>query len=58
MGRRPSPYEAIKNNLQDMADTLLGLPESGVWVHEKALYKVIGGTPGAPMSGDKFGPRD
>jgi len=58
MGRRPSPYEAIKNNLQDMSDALLWLPESGVWVHEKALYKVIGGTPGAPMSGDKFGPRD
>jgi len=53
MGRRPSPYSAIKNNLQDMADTLLGLPKSGVWVHEKMLYKVIGAT-----SGDKFGQRD
>ena len=53
MGRRPSPYRIIKGKLQGMADALLGLPESGVWVHEKQLYKVIGAT-----SGDKFGPRN
>ncbi len=53
MGRQPLPYTAIKNNLQDMADDLLGLPESGVWVHEKVLHKVIGATSGA-----KFGPCD
>ena len=36
-----------------MANSLLELPESGVWVHEMVLHKIVGTT-----SGPKFGHRD
>jgi hypothetical protein len=36
-----------------MATALLDLPESGVWIHERQLYNIIGAT-----SGEKFGRRD
>ncbi len=52
-GRRASPYPIIKGKIQSMADALLGLPESGVWLHERQLHPVVGAT-----SGEKFGPRD
>ena len=51
-GRRSSPFPQVKGGVTAVAEALLNLPSSGVWIHEKALYNII-----KVPSGDKFGPR-
>ena len=39
--RVADPYLAIKQDTPQFADSLLNLPDCPVWIHEKALYKVL-----------------
>jgi hypothetical protein len=35
-------YSLLKNKAKDLANALVNLPKSNVWVHEKAIYNLIG----------------
>ena len=52
MSSRDDLYPVLKNKLCDMAQLLLELPDSGVWIHEKSLSKLL-----KLPSGVNFGPR-
>mmetsp|Transcript_6925 Transcript_6925/g.14430 ORF Transcript_6925/g.14430 Transcript_6925/m.14430 type:complete len:133 (+) Transcript_6925:237-635(+) len=35
-------YPILKEKVKDLANALVNIPKSHVWVHEKALYNIIG----------------
>jgi len=49
---KPNPYPVIKNNIPELANALLDLPDCPVWIHEKELCKIT-----KMPSGNAFGQR-
>ena len=47
---RPNAWPAIKNHVKQMAQSIMALPTSRVWLHEKVLYQIINAPQGQTFS--------